>query len=301
MASISMEPGTSSERKLTWLITGCSSGFGLALARLAQANGHKVIATSRNPSRMPDLVEEITKNGGEWIRLDQEEKECGRVIEEVEARGQAIDVLANSAGIGMAGPVEFFTEEEVRHVMETNFFGPYRLMRAAAPYMRKRRSGVIVNFSSGSGVEARQSLGVYGASKAALDGITKTFHQEMQDFNVRVVLLHLGAFNTPMVTKVAAISKSIYPEYKDTITEKFYTALSTGDFAIHGDHVKATQAIYDVVMGKGIGEGHEKEMILPLGRDLAERIREHRDRIDHMMEVFGEICNNVDVDTPEAP
>ncbi|KAI1808712.1 putative short-chain oxidoreductase [Daldinia bambusicola] len=290
-----------SEKKLTWLITGCSSGFGLTLARLAQNNGHKVIATSRNPSRTPDLVEEITKKGGEWIRLDQEERDCGHVIEEVEARGQAIDVLVNSAGIGMAGPAELFTEEEVRHIMETNFFGPYCLMRAVAPYMRRRRSGVIVNFSSGSGVEAVQSLGVYGASKAALDGVTKTFHKEMQDFNVRVVLLHLGAFNTPMVTKTSAISKSIYPDYKDTITEKIYTALSTGNFAVHGDHVKATQAIYDVVMGKGIGEGHEQEMILPLGRDMAERIREHRDRIDHMMEVFGEICNNVDVEAPKAP
>lgn len=159
-----------SERKSTWLITGCSSGFGLALAQLAQANGHNVIATSRNPSRTPKLVEEFTKKGGEWIRLDQDEQDCGHVIEDIEARGLAIDVLVNSAGIGMTGPAECFTEEEVHQVMETNFFGPYRLMRAAAPHMRKRRSGMIVNFSSGSGMEAVQSLGVYGASKAALDG-----------------------------------------------------------------------------------------------------------------------------------
>ncbi|KAI1645273.1 putative short-chain oxidoreductase [Daldinia loculata] len=288
-----------SERKSTWLITGCSSGFGLALAQLAQANGHNVIATSRNPSRTPKLVEEFTKKGGEWIRLDQDEQDCGHVIEDIEARGLAIDVLVNSAGIGMTGPAECFTEEEVHQVMETNFFGPYRLMRAAAPHMRKRRSGMIVNFSSGSGMEAVQSLGVYGASKAALDGITKTLHKEMQDFNVRVLLLYLGAFDTPMVTKTGAVCKSIDPDYKGTTTEKFFTALSTGNFAVPGDHVKATQAIYDVVMGKGIGEGHEKEMILPLGRDMAARINESRDRLDHMVEVFGEICNNVNVD--EAP
>ncbi|KAI8960355.1 putative short-chain oxidoreductase [Daldinia sp. FL1419] len=286
----------SPDRKLTWLITGCSSGFGLALTRLAQANGHKVIATSRNPGRTPELVEEITKKGGEWIRLNQDEQDCGRVVEDVEARGIAIDILVNSAGIGMTGPAECFSEEEVRQVMETNFFGPYRLMRAAAPYMRKRRSGMIVNFSSGSGMEAVQSLGVYGASKAALDGITKTLHKEMQDFNVRVLLLYLGAFNTPMVTRTGAICKSIDPDYSGTTTEKFFIALSTGNFAVHGDHVKATQAIYDVVMGQGVGQGREKEMILPLGRDMATRVKENRDRFDHMMEVFGEICNNVNVD-----
>lgn len=137
---------------------------------MAQANGHNVLATSRNPARTPELVSEITAKGGEWIRLDQDEPDCGQVIEDLEARGVAIDVLANVAATSMTGPVESFDESEVRRVMETNFFGPYRLMRAAVPHMRKRRSGMVVNFSSGAGMEANLSLGVYGASKAALDG-----------------------------------------------------------------------------------------------------------------------------------
>ncbi|OTA96550.1 hypothetical protein M434DRAFT_67204 [Hypoxylon sp. CO27-5] len=284
------------KKKLTWLITGCSSGFGLAMTRLAQANGHHVIATSRNPSRTPELVEEITKNGGEWMRLDQDELDCGKVIEDIEARGTAIDVLANVAGFGMAGPVESFSEEEIRRIMETNLFGPYRLIRAAVPHMRKRRSGVIVNFSSGSGMEARNALGLYGASKSALDGLTKTLHKEMQEFNVRVLLVYLGTFNTPMVKKVESRPKPIDPDYKGTTTGKIYDVMSSGNFHVPGDHIKATQAIYDVIVGEGIGKGHENEMMLPLGIDMAERLKEVRERLDHAMEVFGDICNNVGID-----
>ncbi|KAI1771495.1 putative short-chain oxidoreductase [Hypoxylon cercidicola] len=252
-----MATENSPQRPLTWLITGCSSGFGLTLARIAQANGHKVIATSRNPSRTPELISEIIAKGGEWLRLDQEEPDCGKVIEDVEARGIAIDVLANVAAIGMTGPVESFDESEVRRVMETNFFGPYRLMRAAVPHMRKRRSGTVVNFSSGAGMEARVSLGVYGASKSALDGLTKVLHKEMQDFNVRVLLVYLGIFNTPMVNKTSVVAKPLDPDYEGTTTAQHVEVLSTGKFTVRGDHVKATQAIYDVVVGEGIGKGNE--------------------------------------------
>lgn len=157
-------------KPLTWLITGSSSGFGLALTRLAQAKGHNVIATSRNPDRAPELVSEVVERGGRWLQLDLHDLESGKIIDDLEAAGTCIDVLINTAGIGIAGPLESFTEAEVRRQMDTNFFGPYRLARAVTPYMRKRRSGMIVNFSSGAGLEAMNSLGVYGASKAALDG-----------------------------------------------------------------------------------------------------------------------------------
>lgn len=165
---------------LTWLITGCSSGFGLQFARHALAAGHRVIATSRDPSKTPALVAEIEgaspPGRGRWLPLDTSAADCGALIDRLEAGHEdghsstAVDVLVNAAGFAMTGPVEGFADHEVRGVMETNFFGPYRLMRAALPYMRRRRRGVVVNLSSGSGLEARHALGVYGASKAALDG-----------------------------------------------------------------------------------------------------------------------------------
>lgn len=157
-------------KPLTWLITGCSSGFGLAMARHALAAGQHVVATSRAPARTPGLVAEIEAGGGQWLALDVTDADCGGVMMELERAGTPVDVLVNSAGAAQCGPLDGFAEAELRSLMDTNFFGPCRLMRAAVPPMRRRRRGLVVNLSSGSGLGARPGLGAYGASKAALDG-----------------------------------------------------------------------------------------------------------------------------------
>jgi short-subunit dehydrogenase len=167
---------TTPARPLTWLITGCSSGFGLAIARHAQANGHKVITTSRNPSKTPDLVREIESNGGRWLPLDLDDRDSAKVINDLEAEGVAIDVLVNNAGFALLHAAEFITDDEVRAQFETVFFGPYRLTRAVLPHMRKRRFGIIVNISTGASLEGRESMGIYSASKAAFDGTKHCSH-----------------------------------------------------------------------------------------------------------------------------
>jgi NAD(P)-dependent dehydrogenase (short-subunit alcohol dehydrogenase family) len=168
------------KRPLTWLITGCSGGFGLALARLAQVQGHRVIATSRNPAKTPDLVAEIESKDGKWIKLDVDDLESAKLVETLESEGIALDVLVNNAGWTLHGPVEGFTESEVRRIMETHYFGPYRLIRATVPHMRRRRAGIIVNISSAAGLNARESMGIYGPAKAALDSKFTTLHRAAQ-------------------------------------------------------------------------------------------------------------------------
>ncbi|KAI1757620.1 hypothetical protein F4782DRAFT_537143 [Xylaria castorea] len=269
-------------------IKSSSSGFGLALTRLAQAKGHNVIATSRNPSRTPELVSEVVERGGQ----------SGKIIDDIEAGGTPIDVLISAAGMAISGPLESFMEVEVRRQMDINSFGPYRLVRAVTPYMRKRRSGMIVNFSSGAGLEALHSLGVYGASKAALDDMTKVLHKEPEPFNVRVLLVYLGTFNTPMASSVQAVAAPLDPDYEGTFTERLFNKLSKGDFALPGDHLKACEAIYSVVMEEGFAKDLGNEIMLPLGSDLANTVKTAQDRLKHMMDVdvFGDICHNVNVD-----
>jgi short-subunit dehydrogenase len=161
---------TTPKRPLTWLVTGCSSGLGLLLTREIQSHGHTVIATSRNPSRTPELVAEVEGRGGKWLRLDVAAQDCGKLVEELEQRGTHIDVLVNNAGSSIHGVVEQLSDQEAKSQMELLYFGPYRLIRAVLPNMRKTRFGVIVNISSGAGLEGRESMGVYAAGKAALDG-----------------------------------------------------------------------------------------------------------------------------------
>jgi short-subunit dehydrogenase len=159
------------QRSLTWLITGCSSGFGLSLTRLVQDRGHTVIATSRNPSRTPELVAEVEKKGGKWIQLDVDKRDSHQIIEELEESGQMIDVLVNNAGYSVFSPVELTSEEDLRAQMESMYFGPLRLIRAVLPYMRQRRFGIVVNMSSGAALEAGDSMGGYAGAKAGLDGL----------------------------------------------------------------------------------------------------------------------------------
>lgn len=157
--------------KLTWLITGCSSGFGLSLTRAAQAGGHKVIATSRNPLRTPELVAEIESKGGKWVQLDVDSHDSGDIITELESHGDHIDVLVNNAGYSIYAPIETANEEEVRTQMETMYFGPLRLIQAVPPHMRQRKAGVIVNMSSGASLDGIPTMGVYAGAKAGLDGM----------------------------------------------------------------------------------------------------------------------------------
>lgn len=159
-------------RPLTWLITGCSSGLGLSLARHVQTQGHKVIATSRDPSRTPDLVAEVQSHGGEWHSLDLNDADASKTLTDtLESSGNLIDVLVNNAGSIIFGVIEQLADRELHNQMETLYFGPSRLIHALVPSMRKHRFGVVVNISSGAALDARESMGGYAAGKAALDGM----------------------------------------------------------------------------------------------------------------------------------
>ncbi|KAK4160471.1 hypothetical protein QBC43DRAFT_325320 [Cladorrhinum sp. PSN259] len=176
-----MSSPTEKSPRLTFLVTGCSSGLGLLLSRRILSQGHNLVATSRNPSKTPALVSEIESfqggGRGRWFPLDVTDPTAGpdliSTLEKEEGGGTTatqIDVLINNAGFSIHAPVETFTDEELREMMDTHYFGPARLIRAVLPHMRRRRKGVIVNISSGAGLQGRPSMGGYAPAKAALDG-----------------------------------------------------------------------------------------------------------------------------------
>jgi NAD(P)-dependent dehydrogenase (short-subunit alcohol dehydrogenase family) len=301
--------------KLTWLITGCSSGLGLSLARAAQAGGHNVIATSRNPSRTPDLVAEVESKGGKWIQLDVDSRDSGNVITELESSDEHIDVLVNNAGYCIYAPIEIFEEEEVRTQMETMYFGPLRLIKAVLPHMRQRKSGTIVNFSSGASLDGIPTMGVYAGAKAGIDGkylysrafcqenqltenmiaLTKILAKEVAPFNIRTLTVILGTFNTNMPNSVVLGKTPLPEDYKGTFTEQVQGLLVSGKIKPNGDKDKAMQAVFQVVTGEGVGEGHQSEKLLPLGSDMTPRLKGVQDYLGNALHVFGSVTNNVDV------
>ncbi|KAL8953397.1 MAG: hypothetical protein Q9222_000774 [Ikaeria aurantiellina] len=284
---------TKPKKQLTWLITGCSSGFGLSLARLASANGHTVIATSRNPSRTPDLVKEIEDKGGRWIKLDVDDPKSGQVIDDLEKSGQEIDVLVNNAGYCLFAPVEVSTEEEVRAQLDTMYFGPLRLIRAVLPHMRKRRFGVIVNISSGAALDARDSMGPYAGAKAGLDAVTKVLAKEVAPFNIRALTVVLGLFSTNFGNAGLFSKHSLPNDYKGSVADQMIQAISSGKMTPSGDPDKAMEAVYEVVVGEGAGTGHEAERLLPLGSDMVARVNGLSESLVHSLEVFGNVTDNV--------
>ncbi|KAI4090941.1 MAG: hypothetical protein LQ344_004469 [Seirophora lacunosa] len=287
---------TAPQRKLTWLITGCSSGFGLALTRVVQAGGHKVIATSRNPSKTPDLVKEVESQGGTWLQLDVNDPRSPAFVEDLEKSGHELDVLINNAGYSIFAPVESTAEDEIRAQMESLYFGPLRLIRAVLPHMRQRKFGVIANFSSGAALDGNPTMGAYAGAKSALDALTKILAKEVAPFNIRALTVVLGTFNTNM-GNAAVFSKNSLPDgYQGSFSEKMIQAISAGKVPMNGDKDKAMKAVYDVVVGEGAGAGHEAETFLPLGSDMTARVKGVQDALVHSLDVFGHVTNNVNVD-----
>ncbi|KAL6716165.1 hypothetical protein ACLMJK_005731 [Lecanora helva] len=283
------------KRPLIFLITGCSSGFGLSLARIVQAGGHTVIATSRNPSKTPDLVEEVKSHGGQWIGLDVDDRSSSRVIKQLEDSGVEIDILVNNAGYSIFAPVEISSEDEIRAQMETMYFGPLRLIRAVLPHMRKRKFGVIVNMSSGAALEARESMGPYAGAKAGLDALTKVLAKEVAPFNIRALTVVLGTFNTDMPMN-ALYGTNPMGDYAGSMTDQIIKVIQSGKMPSYGDKDKAMKAVYEVVTGTGVGAGKESERLLVLGSDMVQRVLMVQNYLQRGLDAFGDVANSVGVE-----
>ncbi|KAK4243381.1 hypothetical protein C7999DRAFT_18257 [Corynascus novoguineensis] len=289
------------QRPLTWLITGFSSSFGLSLARLVQANGHNLIATSRNPARTLDLVAEVERAGGKWLALNVDDKKIGELISNLENSGQEVDVLVNNAGYSIYAPVESFTEEEIQAQTETVYFGPFRLIRSVLPYMRKRRFGIIVNMSSGADLEGRDSMGAYAAAKLRLmrlitriPGLSRVMAKEVAPFNIRVLTVQQGTFNTNM-GNATILGKNPLPDaYKGSVADQIMQFMASGKFQGDGDKDRAMKAVDEVVVGERLGAGRESERLLPLGRDMATGIKTVQDYLHNRFStLIGILSSNV--------
>jgi NAD(P)-dependent dehydrogenase (short-subunit alcohol dehydrogenase family) len=197
------------------LVTGTSSGIGLATAVTLARGGHKVIATMRNLDSAGELAKIVSaeKLSVKVAALNvDEDASVASAISKVIAENGHIDVLVNNAGLGGGGSVEEVPVAMFREVMETNFFGALRCIKAVIPAMRERRHGCIVNITSISGRMALAPQAAYSASKWALEALSECLAQEMKAFNVRVAIIEPGVIATPIFGKAKPLPKdSPYP------------------------------------------------------------------------------------------
>lgn len=170
----------------TILITGCSSGFGLETARLFLDRGWDVVATMRTPD--PALMPASAK-----LRILQLDVTDPASVALAVAEAGSVDVLVNNAGFGVPSPLELTEPNIARAMFETNTLGPLAMIQAILPSFRERRSGVIINVSSSTTLKSQPMVGVYRASKAAVNSMTETLAVEVRDFGVRAHLVIPGS------------------------------------------------------------------------------------------------------------
>jgi len=227
-----------------WFITGSSRGLGRSLTEAVLASGDKVAATARNTDTLKDLVE---KYPGQIysIALDVNNyKQVHQSVADTVAHFGRIDVLVNNAGFGIVGAAEAFTDEQVRSQLETNLYAPIEITRAVLPYMRKQRSGRILQISSIGGRVGNPGVAIYQAAKFGLSGFSEVLAKEVAPLGILVTSVEPGGFRTDW----AGASMTYAPEvegYEDTVGSRT-KLFSSGKFVPMGDPDKAAKVMVEL-------------------------------------------------------
>ena len=196
------------------IITGSSRGIGFETALTFARAGYKVYATMRNP-QAATLLQDISNKENLSIRFRamdvDSDASVDSCISDILKENGAIDVLVNNAGIERHGSIEELRMSDFKSVMETNYFGVLRCMKALLPTMRQNQSGCIINVASIAGRITNAPLSAYTASKFAGEAVTEALAGEVKPFNVRVAIVEPGIINTDMAQHISIPESSIYP------------------------------------------------------------------------------------------
>ncbi|GBE84252.1 NADP-dependent 3-hydroxy acid dehydrogenase [Sparassis crispa] len=285
-----------------WLITGTSSGIGLALAQHVLAQGDKVIATVRSMSKYPQELK-----GAEPLVLD-----LGAPDSEIRKVGEAalkvyghVDVLVNNAGYGLSGPVEELNMKDVRAQFQTNVFGTIVLTQSLLPYFRARKTGHIFNLTSVAAYWNYPGWGAYVASKAALDAFSESLSREVEPYNIRVIVILPGYFPTKFFTETRSAEQltTVYTDPTQGYKTREMIPQGRHEGGQVGDVDKFAQRTYEIVYGTGMAKGlvesqggKREWMRLPMGTDCGELMLAKINIVKENVESFEPIWRSTDVE-----
>jgi NAD(P)-dependent dehydrogenase (short-subunit alcohol dehydrogenase family) len=214
----------------TIFITGASRGFGKLWAEALLQRGDKVVATARDLTALDDLVNKYGDNILP-LQLDVTDRIADiEAIQKAKKHFGSIDVLINNAGYGLFGSIEETTEKEAREQIETNFFGLLWLTQAVLPVMREQGHGHIIQVSSVLGLVTLPVLGLYNASKFAVEGLSETLATEVKGFGINITLIEPNGFATDWAGASSAQTTAM-PEY-DAVRADFQAGLTDDIFGV---------------------------------------------------------------------
>ena len=273
--------------KKVWLITGCSTGFGRALAIEVLAQGYSVAVASRNINDVEDIVSRYPETALA-VSLDVTSgAEITAAVEKTIAHFAQIDVLVNNAGIGYFGAIEESEEAEVRRMFEINVFGLAKMIQEVLPQMRKRRIGHILNIASIGGLRSFPGVGFYNATKYAVDGLSESLSKELAPLGIKVTIIAPSGFRTDWAGRSAKDSNIRIADYATT-AEK-----NKGDIRAYsgnqpGDPVRAAKAMIAVT------ESATPPLRLLLGAAALKGARLKLEELKHDFDTWAEVTVGAD-------
>lgn len=242
----------------TWIITGCSSGFGRAIALEALEQGHNVALTARSLSAIEDVEAQYPEQAA-CYQLDVTDSDRIRyVVNQANKRFGGIDVVVNNAGYGLLAALEETTEAQLRNVFETIVYGTVEMTRAVMPIFREQKGGRVINMSAKAGYDNYPGFAAYGGAKYAVEGISEALAKEAAPFGVKVTLVEPGPFRTEFIGKSMQHGALPNEAYKGTVG-KFGTLLNSIGGKQKGDPKKAAALIVK------IAQVENPPLRLPLG------------------------------------
>ncbi|WP_421762711.1 oxidoreductase [Ekhidna sp.] len=251
--------------KRVWLITGCSTGFGRELVKVVAGKGEIAIGTVRRKEQIADL-EAINPELVKGVILDvQKQDTIDQTAAIIAKEFGRLDVLVNNAGYGTLGPIEETKEDEIQRQFDVNVFGCVRMMKLALPFMRKQRSGNILNITSIAGLNGFPGVGIYNGSKFALEGIGEALAAETKHIGIKVTNIEPGPFRTDWAGRSATYNESSIDEYNETANKNMESIREVSGNQV-GDPIKAANAMYEVTTLD------EPPVHLPLGGPAYKRV-----------------------------
>jgi len=267
------------------VVTGSSSGIGYETSLLLARNQIKTYATMRNMSKSEGLIKIASEENLQLnvAQLDvNDDLSVNKAINKIVKDNDSIDVLVNNAGYDLFGPLEESSLEEIKQQFETNFFGVIRTTKAVIPTMRKQGKGTIINISSvGGKVGLLPFLTAYHASKFAIEGFTESLRQELDDFNINIILIEPGYVRSGFLdnSKYAKGFDSNKSPYAKKVQQVFQGFESITAYSSHPS--KVAQTILDVL------NSPNPELRNPVGKDADSIFKTRAELSDKEMEQWS--------------
>jgi NADP-dependent 3-hydroxy acid dehydrogenase YdfG len=273
----------------TWLVTGCSTGFGRVIAQAILTAGDNLIATARNLDAIADIATEYPQQA---IVATLDVTDVEAIAAAVQAgldRFNNIDILVNNAGYGMVGAVEELSDLEIRRQFDTNVFGLLNVTRAVLPQMRKRGTGHIINLSSIAGFVASPGLGAYAATKHAVEAFSESMAQELEPLGIHVTIVEPGNFRTDWAGRSMSHADLTIADYKPT-AGRLQAALAQMNGQQAGDPTKLAKVLIDIV------HSASPPLRLALGKDCVAGIRAKAEGVMANLKEWETVSRSTDFD-----